>query len=896
MDPNKQDQGALEAQKIKLYYNEVGEEKLDQYIETLAYSLIKFIRNFEDSEYVSERLKKFSENFSENIYTYNRKWPLWNDLYKATRSSEALHLETIFRDAGFNKLSFGSQDLSVIYKQAEELLNEKKEELIVEILKGNPNVELYISYDPKAEQGKLLNKKLKNGEYKTKEERIEALADGYEHRDEKAKDIEKDIIQGVDETEIGAMIRLIYPLEKTVRDRVNFYKNDHIILAPWARNKELTDLWSGVIPPSEEKFVGLKESLIHKSEQEKILLTYGNGKEFNATFHDLEEKNYKWESCEKYIEIIAEMLEEKNGIQGKLNQDVFENFDQYIPSTKRQGQLWGEFQRVSRKFEEFHLENIVGWDEFMKKAYPEQGFKHSLNQWFGKMSVELAKENPKIELGVFYDPAWESVKSLEFYTPISKTKWKKRVESTENAIAQKLHLAETSDTLHHLYHNESSLGGRIYYYDRKNVLTNVAPWAKSKELGTVWSRSSREETLTFLLPQMDGQSDLSASIKPQEHRKISLFVSETGKYADEDNFRQKNPTKAEHTIESIDDYISATIGAIFKNQRKFYDPDFRQHFYENFTKYIPSDKKHWELWDDFQKVSRSFEEFKLENIYIKLDINFEIPMTWSKELTLISYLHKIKGEIAVEIVKRNPMTELTLFYDPIQIYAAYDVVGWTNSDYSDYYDSDTSNSSDSSRRSIDIDQYADKIERRGTDRAGILDIEEKFAKGTERENEKCIGRILRYAFHNKSELEGRIVLFDRHKQIADRLPWEKEEIAEAWRNACKSVVLTPSINNENKLHEKKESETSLHQSIDTQVKHRKSPEQLIKKQPQQLSSLLKTVGIRNEQPSKSTDQLISASTSQVGQQRMAQIRQQEERETSANKKLCVREIIRFYER
>lgn len=90
-----------------------------------------------------------------------------------------------------------------------------------------------------------------------------------------------------------------------------------------------------------------------------------------------------------------------------------------------------------------------------------------MNQWFGKMSVELAKENPKIELGVFYDPAWESVKSLEFYTPISKTKWKKRVESTENAIAQKLHLAETSDTLHHLYHNESSLGGRIYYYDRK---------------------------------------------------------------------------------------------------------------------------------------------------------------------------------------------------------------------------------------------------------------------------------------------------------------------------------------------------------------------------------------------------------------------------------------------
>ncbi|HFC9132186.1 TPA: hypothetical protein QFN59_002249 [Enterococcus faecium] len=63
MDPNKQDQGALEAQKIKLYYNEVGEEKLDQYIETLAHSLIKFIRNFEDSEYVSERLKNFLKIF-----------------------------------------------------------------------------------------------------------------------------------------------------------------------------------------------------------------------------------------------------------------------------------------------------------------------------------------------------------------------------------------------------------------------------------------------------------------------------------------------------------------------------------------------------------------------------------------------------------------------------------------------------------------------------------------------------------------------------------------------------------------------------------------------------------------------------------------------------------------
>ncbi|MCS5464603.1 hypothetical protein NWO25_07275 [Enterococcus lactis] len=76
----------------------------------------------------------------------------------------------------------------------------------------------------------------------------------------KKRKILKDIIQGVDETEIGAMIRLIYPLEKTVRDRVNFYKNDHIILAPWAKNKELTDLWSGVISPSEEKFVGLKKA------------------------------------------------------------------------------------------------------------------------------------------------------------------------------------------------------------------------------------------------------------------------------------------------------------------------------------------------------------------------------------------------------------------------------------------------------------------------------------------------------------------------------------------------------------------------------------------------------------------------------------------------------------
>ena len=123
----------------------------------------------------------------------------------------------------------------------------------------------------------------------------------------------------------------------------------------------------------------------------------------------------------------------------------------------------------------------------------------------------------------------------------------------------------------------------------------------------------------------------------------------------------------------------------------------------------------------------------------------------------------------------------------------------------------------------------------------------------------------------------------------------KKKIAEAWRNACKSVVLTPSIDNENKLHEKKESETSLHQSIDTQVKHRKSPEQLIKTATAVIESF-KTVGIRNEQPSTSTDQLISASTSQVGQQRMAQIRQQEERETSANKKPCVREIIRFYER
>lgn len=66
--------------------------------------------------------------------------------------------------------------------------------------------------------------------------------------------------------EIGVMIWLIYFFEKIVRDRVNFYKNDYIILVLWVRNKEFIDLWSGVILLSEEKFVGLKESLIYKSE------------------------------------------------------------------------------------------------------------------------------------------------------------------------------------------------------------------------------------------------------------------------------------------------------------------------------------------------------------------------------------------------------------------------------------------------------------------------------------------------------------------------------------------------------------------------------------------------------------------------------------------------------
>ncbi|WP_206215435.1 MULTISPECIES: hypothetical protein [unclassified Enterococcus] len=304
----------------------------------------------------------------------------------------------------------------------------------------------------------------------------------------------------------------------------------------------------------------------------------------------------------------------------------------------------------------------------------------------------------------------------------------------------------------------------------------------------------------------------------QKGQKISLFVKENAtdwdKNLDEIIFKLKNPTKKDHEISYINDYISATVDALFANQKEFSNKDHRQHFFENFTNYIPSDKKNWNLWDDFQKVSRSFEELKLENICNNLGVHFDKELTNDDKLKIIGYLNDLKGEITVEIAKINPMTELNFDYDPMRIYAE-DQLEDVSHAPSDYYDSEVSYDCYIDRK--DFDKYADKLEAKGGIYYVILDIEKQIPSGKEDHfySKTSDHPAIRYAYYNKESLKGQIFLFDRNLKIADKLPWEREELAEEWKK-CKIIPLTPVTQEENTLPKEKLSETRIHQPIHSQ--------------------------------------------------------------------------------
>ena len=222
------------------------------------------------------------------------------------------------------------------------------------------------------------------------------------------------------------------------------------------------------------------------------------------------------------------------------------------------------------------------------------------------------------------------------------------------------------------------------------------------------------------------------------------------------------------------DYLTAITNTMFDHAKQLSDKKFQQHFFQNFTEYLSPEIKGWVLWDDFQKVSRKFEELKLENIYNNLNLTFDGTSQLSEKERVNDYLYDLRGQIAVEVAKTNPRINLYLYYDPEHTHA---------------FDVRTSDSIFVNHLMTIVAEWSD----------GVAFEERQVANGGE---ESYPSHTLRYVYHNKEELAGRvylygegydnsIVMYDLKGKLTNIMPWERDkDLAVTWKEECRITNLT----------------------------------------------------------------------------------------------------------
>ncbi|EGP4933451.1 hypothetical protein [Enterococcus faecium] len=221
------------------------------------------------------------------------------------------------------------------------------------------------------------------------------------------------------------------------------------------------------------------------------------------------------------------------------------------------------------------------------------------------------------------------------------------------------------------------------------------------------------------------------------------------------------------------DYLTAITNTMFDHAKQLSDKKFQQHFFQNFTEYLSPEIKGWVLWDDFQKVSRKFEELKLENIYNNLNLTFDGTSQLSEKERVNDYLYDLRGQIAVEVAKTNPRINLYLYYDP-----------------------EYANARDEMGSAIGAGDLMTLVANWSND---VASVERQVANGGE---ESYPSHTLRYVYHNKEELAGRvylygeghdnsIVMYDLKGKLTNIMPWERDkDLAVTWKEECRITNLT----------------------------------------------------------------------------------------------------------
>ncbi|OTN93688.1 hypothetical protein [Enterococcus faecium] len=236
--------------------------------------------------------------------------------------------------------------------------------------------------------------------------------------------------------------------------------------------------------------------------------------------------------------------------------------------------------------------------------------------------------------------------------------------------------------------------------------------------------------------------------KPKE-QKISLYIDKGLKF---DQYKEKHYTK----------YLTVITDTVFKHAPQISDKNIQQQFFENFTAYLSPETKEWALWEDFQKVSRKFEELKLENICKNLNITFDSESIDSEKKKFDDYLYNLRGQIAAEVAKTSPVVELNLYYDPEFLHAMEAVDG-----------------------SVGATELISIV---GEWQESVYKMECNIANGVEG---SYSSQVLRYVYHNNEGLEGKIHLYKENNEFVEKMPWERDEdLATVWQKECQKMSLT----------------------------------------------------------------------------------------------------------
>ncbi|WP_375379636.1 hypothetical protein [Enterococcus faecium] len=235
----------------------------------------------------------------------------------------------------------------------------------------------------------------------------------------------------------------------------------------------------------------------------------------------------------------------------------------------------------------------------------------------------------------------------------------------------------------------------------------------------------------------------------QKEQKISLYIDKGLKF---DQYEEKHYTN----------YLTAITDTVFKHAPQISDKNIRQQFFENFTAYLSPETKKWALWEDFQKVSRKYEELKLENICKNLNITFDSASIDSEKKKFDDYLYNLRGQIAVEVAKTSPVVELNLYYDPEFLHAVDAVDGGVGA----------------TELIMIVEEWQESV----------YEMECNIANGVEG---SYSSQILRYVYHNNEGLEGKIHLYKQNNEFVEKMPWERDEdLAVTWKEECRTTNLT----------------------------------------------------------------------------------------------------------